>query len=113
MDHVEAKCKSIQGYTGAFVFLNGSLTATYPTLTKNDDDASESLSRFCGEIGIPAYPKSDMVATFTGHHTDFNTRIRKYGIKMTFSEPHRHNQIQQVDFAIRNLKRPATMVFWV
>ena len=105
MDHVEAKFKSIRGYTGAFVFSNGNLAATYPTLTKNDADATESLRRFCDEIGIPANLKSDMAATFVGPHTDFQRAIRKYGIKMTFCEPYRHNQLQQVDVAIRDLKR--------
>ena len=43
MDHVESKVKSIRGHTGAFVFSNGNLAATYPTQTKNDADATESL----------------------------------------------------------------------
>ena len=105
MDHVESKYKSIRGHTGSFVFSNGNLSATYPTATKNDDDATESLRRFCDEIGVPANLKSDMAGTFTGRHTDFQKAIRKYGIKMTFSEPHRHNQLQQVDGTIRDLKR--------
>ena len=31
--------------------------------------------------------------------------FKKLGINMTFSEPHRHNQLQQVDVAIREVKR--------
>jgi hypothetical protein len=85
MDHVEAKYKSIWGHTGAFVLSNSNLAATYPTPTKNDKDASESLCRFCDKIDVPANLKSDMAATFTGRHTDFQTAIQKYGIKMTFS----------------------------
>jgi hypothetical protein len=49
--------------------------------------------------------------------------VRKYGIKVTFAEPYRHNQLQQVDVAIRDLKRrwrhakdectPTAMVLWI
>ncbi len=106
LDHVEAKYKSIRGHTGAFIFSNGNFAAVYPTRTKNDDDAAESLRRLCDEVGVPANLKSDMAASFfTGPHTDFQKAIRKYGIKMTFNEPYCHNQLQQVDVAIQDLKR--------
>ena len=43
MDHIESKYKPIRQPTGAFVFSNGNLVAVYPTNSKNDDDATESL----------------------------------------------------------------------
>ncbi len=73
--------------------------------TKNNVDATDSLRRFCNEVGVPANLKVDMAATFTRRHTDFNQAIKKYGIKVTFAEPYCHNQLQQVDVAIRDLKR--------
>ena len=105
MDHVESKYKSIRGHTGSIVFSNGNIVVAYPTLTKNDADCTESLRRLTEDLGIPANLKSDMAASFTGQHTDFQRLIRKLGINMTFSEPHRHNQLQQIDVAIRDLKR--------
>ena len=77
----------------------------YPTKTKNDDDSTESLRRMCNEVGIPAKLKSDMAAAFVGHNTDFQRLVRKLQIDMTHSEPYRHNQLQSVDVAIRELKR--------
>jgi hypothetical protein len=49
--------------------------------------------------------KSDLASSFTGEHTDFITLIRKYNITLTYGEVNRHNQLQQVDVAIRDLKR--------
>lgn len=105
MDHVEAKYKSIRGHTGSIVFTNGNIVMVYPTHTKNDSDSTESLRRLTEDLGIPANLKSDMAASFAGQHTDFQRLVRKLGINMTYSEPHRHNQLQQVDVAIRDLKR--------
>ena len=105
MDHVESRYKSIRGHTGSFIFSNGNFAAVYPQATKNDADATDSLRRFCDDVGVPANLKVDMAATFTGRHTDFQRAINKYGIKLTFAEPYRHNQLQQVDVAIRDLKR--------
>ena len=105
MDHVESRYQSIRGHTGSFIFSNGNFAAVYPQATKNDADATDSLRRFCDDVGVPANLKVDMAATFTGRHTDFQRAINKYGIKLTFAEPYRHNQLQQVDVAIRDLKR--------
>jgi hypothetical protein len=105
MDHVDSKYQSIRGHTGAFVISNGNFVAVLPQATKNDADATASLCCFCDENGVPANLKVDMAATFTGRHTDFMKPIKKYGIKVTFAEPYCHNQLQQVDVAIRDLKR--------
>jgi hypothetical protein len=71
MDHVKSKVQSIQGHSGAFIISNGNLAAVFPQPTKNDLDATDSLCRFCDEIGVPANLKVDMAATFHGRHTDF------------------------------------------
>ena len=105
LDHIESKYKSIRQHTGAFVISNGNYVAVYPTASKNDTDATESLRRFCTDVGVPVNLKSDMAATFTGRNTGFTQMVRKHGINMTWSEPDRHNQLQQVDVAIRDLKR--------
>ena len=105
IDHIESKYKSIRGHTGSIVISNGNLAAVYPTPTKNDRDSTESLRRFTEEIGIPANLKCDMAAAFVGRHTDFQRLVQKLGINMTYAEPYRHNQLQQVDVAIRELKR--------
>ncbi len=105
LDHVESKYKSIRGHTGAMVISNGNLVAVYPTASKADNDATESLRRFTEEIGIPANLKCDMAATFVGRHTDFQRLVQKLNINLTYAEPYRHNQLQQVDVAIRELKR--------
>lgn len=105
MDHMESKYKSIRGHTGAIIFTNGNLVMVYPTPTKNDADCTESLRRFTEDIGIPANLKCDMATSFVGHHTDFQRLVRKLGVNITYSEPYRHNQLQQVDMAIRELKR--------
>jgi hypothetical protein len=105
MDHVESKYKSIRRHTGSFIFSNGNFAAVFPQATKNDHDVTDSLRRFCDEVRVPANLKVDMAATFTGRHTDFQKAVNEYGIKITFAEPYRHNQLQQVDVAIRDLKR--------
>lgn len=102
LDHVESKYRSIRGHTGSFVISNGNLAAVYPQATKGDADATDSLRRFCDKIGVPAHLKVDMAASFTGRHTDFQRAINKYGIKLTFAEPYRHNQLQQVDVERRH-----------
>lgn len=104
MDHLESKYVSIRQHTGAIMFTNGNLVMVYPTKTKNDDDSTDALRRSSENMGIPAKLKSDMAAAFVGQHTDFQKLIRKLGINMTFAEPYRHNQIQSVDVAIRDLK---------
>jgi len=82
MDHVESKYKSIRGHTGSFIISNGNFAAVYPQAIKNDADATDSLRRFCDEVGDPANLKVDMAATFTGRpHTDFQRAVNKYGIK--------------------------------
>jgi hypothetical protein len=77
----------------------------YPTATKNDKDLTESLWQFTKEIGIPANLKTDMATAFVQRHTSFQTLVHKLGINMTFSKPHRHNLLQQVNVAIREVKR--------
>jgi hypothetical protein len=57
------------------------------------------------EVGIPANLKSDMAAAFVGHNTNFQQLVQKLQINMTNSEPYRHNQLQNVDVAIREVKR--------
>jgi hypothetical protein len=105
LDHVESKYKSICGHTGAIVMLNGNLAAIYPTASKRDLDSTESLRHFTEEIGIPANLKCNMAAAFVGQHTDFQRPVQRLGINLTYAEPYRHNQLQQVDVAIRELKR--------
>ena len=104
LDHIESKYKSIRGHTGSIVISNGNLAAVYPTPSKSDRDSTESLRRFTEEIGIPANLKCDMAAAFVGRHTDFQRLVQKLGINMTYAEPYRHNQLQQIDVAIRELK---------
>jgi hypothetical protein len=104
LDHVESKYKSIRGHTGAIVISNGDLAAIYPSPSKGDLDSTESLRRFTEEIGIPANLKCDMAAAFVGQHTDFHRLVQRLGINLTYAEPYRHNQLQQVDVAIRELK---------
>ena len=106
------------------VISNGNLAAIYPTASKGDLDSTESLRRFTEEIGIPANLKCDMAAAFVGRHTDFQWLVQRLGINLTYAEPYRHNQLQQVDVAIRELKQKmaqqngiyecptTTMVFW-
>ena len=105
IDHIKSKYKSIRGHTGSIVISNGNLAAVYPTPTKSDRDSTESLRQFTEEIGIPANLKCDMVAAFVGRHTDFQRLVQKLGINMTYAEPYRHNQLQQVNVAIQELKR--------
>jgi hypothetical protein len=83
-----------------FIFSNGNFAAVYPQATKNDANATDLLRRFCDNVGVPANLKVNMAATFTGRHTDFQWAINKYGIKLTFAKPYRHNQLQQVDITI-------------
>ena len=105
IDHMESKYKSIRGHTGSIVISNGNLVAVYPTQSKGDRESTESLRQFTEDIGIPANLKCDMAAAFVGRHTDFQRLVHKLGINLTYAEPHRHNQLQQVDVAIRELKR--------
>ena len=105
IDHIDAKYKSIRGHTGAIVISNGNLVAVYPTASKSDLDSTESLRRFTEDIGIPANLKCDMAAAFVGRHTDFQRLVQKMNINLTYSEPYRHDQLQQIDVAIRELKR--------
>lgn len=76
-----------------------------PQNSKNGDNAAKSLRRMCTEIGIPVNLKSDLASSFTGRNTAFMQTIQKYGINITFSEKDCHNQLQQVDLAIRKLKQ--------
>ena len=85
--------------------LNGNLAAIYPSASKGDLDSTESLQRFTEEIGIPANLKCDMAAAFVGRHTDFQRLVQQLGINLTYAEPYRHNQLQQVDVAIQELKQ--------
>ncbi len=105
LDHVESKYKSIRGHTGAIVISNGNFVAVYPTASKGDLDSTESLRRFTEEVGIPANLKCDMAAAFVGRHTDFQRFVQKMNINLTYAEPYRHDQLQQIDVAIRELKR--------
>ena len=57
------------------------------------------------DIGIPANLKSDMASAFVGRHTNFQWLVQKLGINMTFSEPHHHNELQQVDVTTREEKQ--------
>ena len=105
LDHVESKYKSIRGHTGAIAISNGNFVAIYPTASKGDQGSTESLRRFTEDVGIPANLKCDMASAFVGRHTDFQQLTQRLGINMTYAEPYRHNQLQQVDVAIRELKR--------
>jgi hypothetical protein len=105
LDHVKSKYKSILGHTRAIAILNGNLAAIYPTASKGDLDSTESLRRFTEEIGIPANLKCDMAAVFVGRHTDFQRLVQQLNINLTYAEPYRHNQLQQVDVAIQELKQ--------
>ncbi len=104
MDHLESKYKSIWGHTGAIIFSEGNLVMAYLTSLKNDIDSTESLRRFTENIGIPANLKSNMASAFIGRHTNFQRLVQKLGINMTFSKPHPHNQLQQVDVTIWEVK---------
>jgi hypothetical protein len=42
---------------------------------------------------------------FFGRHTDFQRLVQQLGINLTYAEPYRHNQLQQVDVAIQELKQ--------
>ncbi len=86
------------------VISDGNFVAVYPTQSKNDCDYTESLRRFTEDVGVPANLKCDLASAFTGHHTDFQRLVQKLGINITYAEPHRHNQLQQVDVAIQELK---------
>jgi hypothetical protein len=46
-----------------------------------------------------------MASGFVGKHTSFQSLIRKLQVDTSNSEPGHHNQLQQVDVAIRDLKR--------
>ncbi len=105
LDHVKSKYKSICGHTGAIVMSNCNLAAIYPTASKGDLDSTESLRRFTEEIGIPTNLKCNMVAAFVGQHIDFQRLVQRLGINLTYAEPYRHNQLQQVDMAIQELKQ--------
>ncbi len=105
MDHLESKYISIRQHTGSMVFSDGNFVAVYPCKTKNDEDSTEALRRFTEDYGVPAKLKSDMAPNFVGHRTRFQALVQKLGINMTFSEPYRHNQLQQVDVAMRDLQR--------
>jgi hypothetical protein len=104
LNHVESKYKSICGHTGAIVISNGNFVMIYPTASKGDQDSTESLWQFTEEIEIPANLKCDMAAAFVGQHTDFQRLVQRLGINITYAKPYRHNQLQQVDVAIRELK---------
>jgi hypothetical protein len=57
------------------------------------------------KIGIPANLECNMAAAFVGRHTDFQRLVQRLGINLTYAKPYRHNQLQQVDVAIRELKQ--------
>ncbi len=81
------------------------MAAIYTSASKGDLDSTESLRHFTEEIGIPANLKYDMAAAFVGRHTDFQRLVQRLGINLTYAEPYRHNQLQQVDVAIQELKQ--------
>jgi hypothetical protein len=83
----------------------GNLAAIYPNAFKGDLDSTESLRHFTEEIGIPANLKCNMAAAIVGQHTDFQWLVQRLGINSTYAEPYRHNQLQQVDVAIQELKQ--------
>ena len=105
MDHIESKIKSIRSHTGAFAITKANLVAIYPMPSKGGTHAADALKRFIDEIGVPMRLKSDLATSFTGEHTEFTKLIRKYNISLTYGEAHRHNQLQQVDVAIQDLKQ--------
>ena len=45
-----------------------------------------------------------MAAAFVGRHTDFQQFVQKMNINLTYAEPYCHDQLQQIDVAIRELK---------
>ena len=104
MDHMESKIKSIRDHTGAFAITNGNLVAIYPMPSKGGSHAADALKRFIDEIGALMWLKLDLATSFTGEHTEFTKLIHKYNISLTYGEAHRHNQLQQADVAIRDLK---------
>ncbi len=79
--------------------------AAYPAMSCNDENSTEALRQFANDIGVPACLRFDMVPGFIGKHTSFQSLIRKLQVNMTNSEPGCHNQLQQVDVAIHDLKR--------
>jgi hypothetical protein len=97
--------KSIRQHVGAFVFLNGNFVAAYQAMSCNDENSTKALRQFANNIGVPARLRFDMAPGFVGKHTSFQSLICKLQTNMTNSDPGRHNQLQQVDVAICDLKR--------
>jgi len=105
MDHMVASRRSIRQNTGAFVVSNGPFTEAYPTPSKNQHDAAESLRTFCDDVGVPIQLKTDFAGTFTGRDNEFMRMVRKNHIDISYAEPGRKNQIWQVDLAMREINK--------
>jgi hypothetical protein len=84
------------------MFLNENFVAAYPAMSCNDENSTKA--QFANDIGIPACLRFDMAPGFVEKHTSFQSLIRKRQVDMTNSEPGHHNQLQQVDVTIRDLK---------
>jgi hypothetical protein len=70
----------------------------------NDENSTEALCQFANNIGVPVRLRLDMAKGFIGKHISFQSLICKLQVNTTNSEPGCHNQLQQVDVAIRDLK---------
>jgi hypothetical protein len=104
LDFLVSTVKSTRQHVGAFVFSNGNFVAAYPAMSCNDENSTKALRQFANNIGIPAHLRFDMAPGFVGKQTSFQSLIHKLQVNMTNSEPGHHNQLQQVDVAIRDLK---------
>ena len=105
LDHLESRIRSIRGNTGAFTISNGNFVEAYAKPAKDQYQAADALRRFCKDIGIPVNLKTDMAGSFEGRHTVYQEVVRKNHINHSYAEAGRKNQLQQVDVAIRELKK--------
>ena len=66
-----SKTKSITGCTGAFVYTDGKFTEVYPKHVHTQTLATETLSDFCQDVGIPEKLKTDKAPEFSGANSEF------------------------------------------
>jgi hypothetical protein len=102
-DTMDGRCKSLDGNRYAQVFSNGTFFAEiYPMATKKD--AGLALKAFILELGVPDDLTVDGSFEQNKPGTEFMKTCRKNDIKVTRTEPERHNQ-NPAEGVIREVRR--------
>ena len=102
-DHLEAKTKSLDGNTGAWIYTTGKFTAVYPVESRKE--AGDTLRRFADDVGIPDRLRTDLAPELIGKNTEFQAQAKRLGIALTHSEAERSNQNHAAEREIGELKK--------